>query len=190
MDVKTALLERRTIRKFTQEPIPKQDLIDLIEYARLAAYPGNNQSLKFAIIDQKPLVDAVFEHTRWAGYLADGTPKENQRPTAFIAIIGDKKINKTFEIESGSAITSMMLGAFEKGIASCWIGSFNKPEVARILKLNEDDFAVVYVLALGYPAQKSRACEMKDGNIKYFLDEENTLNVPKRSLDEILIDIK
>ena len=190
MDVKTALLERRTIRKFTQQPVPKQDLVDLIDYARLAAYPGNNQSLRFAIIDNKPMVDLVFENTKWAGYLADGTPKFNERPTAFIAILGDNSIKKTFEVEAGAAVTSMMLGAYEKGIATCWIGSLNRTEVMKILGISKEDYSLVYVLALGYPAQKSRACEMKDGDIKYFLDEENILNVPKRSLEEIIIDIK
>jgi len=190
MDVKTALLERRTIRKFTKQPIPKQDLIDLVDYARLAAYPGNNQSLRFAIIDEKPLVDEVFVNTRWAGYLADGTPKEDERPTAFIAVLGDNSIKKTFEVEAGAAVTSMMLGAYDKGIASCWIGSLNRTEVMKALNISEEDYSLVYVLALGYPAQKSRACEMKDGDIKYFLDAENVLNVPKRSIDEILIDIK
>lgn len=190
MDVKTALLERRTIRKFKQNPIPKHDLLTIVDYARFAAYPGNNQTLRFAIIDNKPLVDAVFEHTRWAGYLADGTPRIDERPTAFIAVLGDKTVKSTFEVEAGAAVTSMMLGAFDMGIGSCWIGSLNRTEVMKALNLSEDDYSLVYILALGYPAQESRACEMKDGDIKYFLDDENILNVPKRSLDEIIIDIK
>ncbi len=190
MEVKTALLERRTIRKFKQSAIPKQDLLTIIDYARLAAYPGNNQTLRFAVIDEKSLIDTVFKHTRWAGYLADGTPKEDERPTAFIAILGDKSVKSTFEVEAGAAVTSMMLGAFDMGIGSCWIGSLNRTEIMKALNLSEDDYSLVYVLALGYPAQKSCACEMKDGDIKYFLDDENILNVPKRSLDEIIIDIK
>ncbi len=190
MDVKTALLERRTIRKFKQNPIPKKNLLTIIDYARLAAYPGNNQTLRFAVIDDKPLVDAVFENTRWAGYLADGTPRIGERPTAFIAILGDKSVKSTFEVEAGAAVTSMMLGAFDMNIGSCWIGSLNRTEIMKTLNLSEDDYSLVYVLALGYPAQKSRACEMKDGDIKYFLDDENILNVPIRSLDEIIIDIK
>ncbi len=190
MDVKTALRERRTIRKFTKQPIPRQDLIDLVDYARLAAYPGNNQSLRFAIIDEKALVDAVFVNTKWAGYLADGTPKDDERPTAFIAVLGDNSIKKTFEVEAGAAVTSMMLGAFDKGIASCWIGSLNRTEVMNVLGISKEKYSLVYVLALGYPAQKSRVCQMQDGDIKYFLDEENVLNVPKHSLDEVIIDIK
>ncbi len=187
MDVKTALLKRRTIRKFTQQPIEKQDLIDLVEYARIAAYPANLQPLKFAIISEKELCDKVFENTKWAGYLPDGTPKEDERPTAFIAVLGDNSIKKSFEVEAGAAVTSMMLGALDKGLASCWIGALTKSNIMEALGLKEDDYSLLYVLALGYPAQESQVCEMKDNDVKYFIDENNKLNVPKRSMEEILL---
>ncbi len=187
MDVKTALLERRTIRKFTQEPIPEQDLTDLIEYARIAAYPANLQPLKFAIISDKALRDKVFESTKWAGYLPDGTPEEKERPTAFIAVFGDTEIKNSFEVEAGTAVTSMMLGALEKGIASCWIGALNKKNIMEALELDEEKYTLLYVLALGYPVQESQICAMQDNNVKYFIDENNKLNVPKRSMNEILL---
>ncbi|MBQ7097037.1 MAG: nitroreductase family protein [Clostridia bacterium] len=187
MDVKTALLERRTIRKFTQTPILEQDLTDLIEYARLAAYPANLQPLKFAIITENELCNKVFDNTKWAGYLPDGTPKEAERPTAFIAVLGDTEIKNSFEVEAGAAVTSMMLGALEKGIGSCWIGALNKKNIMEALELDEEKYNLLYVLALGYPAQESQACPMQDNNVKYFLDENNKLNVPKRSMNEVLL---
>ena len=187
MDIKTALLQRRTIRKFQQKPIAKQDLLDLVEYARIAAYPANLQPLKFAIISEKELCDKIFENTKWAGYLPDGTPKEDERPTAFISIFGDTEVKNTFEVEAGAAITSMMLGALEKGLGSCWIGAVDKTKVPELLNVDTEKLSLLYVLALGYPAQESQVCEMKDNNVKYFIDENNKLNVPKRSMDEILI---
>ena len=187
MDVKTALLKRRTIRKFTQQPIPREDLLELVEYARLAAYPANLQPLKFAVISEKNLCDTVFEITKWAGYLPDGTPKSYERPTAFIAVLGDNSIKKGCEVEAGAAVTSMMLGALEKGIASCWIGALARKNIIDALNLSEDDFSLLYILALGYPAQESQACEMQDNDVKYFIDENDKLNVPKRPMDEILV---
>lgn len=187
MDVKTALLERRTIRKFAQKPIAKEDLLDLVEYARVAAYPANLQPLKFAIISDKEVCDRIFPDTKWAGYLADGTPKCDERPAAYIAVLGDNSIKKSFEVEAGAAVTSMMLGALDKGIASCWIGALTKKSIMKTLNLSEDNYSLLYLLALGYPAQESRICEMKDSDVKYFIDENNTLNVPKRSLEEILL---
>jgi len=186
MEVSKALLERRTIRKFTQKKISQNDLTDLIEYARLAAYPANIQPLKFAIITDEALLEKVFPNTKWAAYLADGTPKEGECPTAYIAVLGDKTLKDSFEVEAGAAITSMMLGAWDKGIASCWFGSINRKNIMEILELSEDTYSLLYVLALGYPAQKSQTCELTD-SIKYFEDENKIINVPKRSIDEILV---
>lgn len=186
MNVSEALKTRRTIRKFTQDPLPKENILELVEYARLCAYPANLQPLKFAVIQEKDLCDRIFPNTKWAGYLADGTPKENERPTAYIAILGDKTIKDSFEVEAGTAVTSMMLGALEKGIASCWIGALTREPIIDILSLDKERFSLLYLLALGYPAQESQICEF-GGSIKYFEDKNKKINVPKRSLDEILI---
>ncbi len=189
MEVSEALKKRRTIRKFTQKAIPQEDLLEFIEYARIAAYPANMQPLKFVIIQSKELCEQLFPCTKWAGYLPDGAPKENERPTAYIAVLGDNSIKNSFEVEAGAAITSMMLGAVDKGLASCWIGALSKPEILDVLDLNNKDLSLLYLLALGYPAQESQVCDMDD-SVKYFLDDSGTLNVPKRSMDEILIDVK
>ncbi len=187
MEVSTALKARRTIRKFTNKPISQQDLMTLVEYARIAAYPANLQPLKFATINSPELCEQIFPNTKWAGYLPDGTPKADERPTAYIAVLGDNSIKKAFEVEAGAAVTSMMLGALDMGIASCWIGALNKKEIMSVLELDEEQYSLLYVLALGYPAQESKTCEMKDNDVKYFIDENSVLNVPKRSMDEILI---
>ena len=80
----------------------------------------------------------------------------------------------------------MMLAAEEMGIASCWLGAIDRAAIKQILGL-DDKFEVLYLLALGYPAQKSKAVKMQDASTKYYLDENGELNVPKRSIEEILI---
>ncbi len=190
MNVSEALLQRRTIRKFTQEALNPDDLTKLLEYARFAAYPANLQPLKFAIISDKKTVDNIFPLTKWAGYLPEtGTPVMGERPTAYIAVLGDKSIKNSFEVEAGAAVTSMMLGAYEMGIGSCWLGAINRKELLKLFNLSANDFDLVYLLALGYPMQKSDAVEMTD-SIKYFEDENGCIKVPKRSLKEITVEIK
>ena len=190
MNVSEALLKRRTIRKFRQEPLNSCDITKLLEYARLAAYPANLQPLKFAVIQDKETVNSIFPLTKWAGYLPEtGTPLENERPTAYIAVLGDKSLKDNFEVEAGAAVTSMMLGAYEMGIGTCWLGAINREQLLKLFNLSADEFELVYLLALGYPAQKSQAVEMND-SIKYFEDSNGCIKVPKRSLDEIIVTIK
>lgn len=186
MNVYDAIMKRRSIRKFEQKKINKEDLIKLIDCARVAAYGANAQPLKFAVIDDKEECDKIFPFIKWAAYLPNGTPKENERPTAYIAVLGDTLLKKSFEVEAGAAVTTMMLEAVEMGLGSCWLGAISRAEIKKVLGF-ADNLEVVYLLALGYSAQESRAVEIKDNDVKYFLDENNTVNVPKRSLEEIIV---
>lgn len=188
MSVYDAIFSRRTIRKFEQKPVPKEDLVKLVDCARVAAYPANVQPLKFAIIDNSETLKTLYPFTKWAGALADGAPKENERPMAYIAVLGDKSIkaNGAFEVEAGAAVTNMMLEAVEMGLGTCWLGAIQRDEIKKALSLPEN-LDVVYLLALGYPMQKSRMVEMQNGDVKYFESGDGTINVPKRSLEEILI---
>lgn len=187
MNISEAIKNRRTIRKFEQKPVDRSVLVHLVDLARIAAYPANIQPLKFAIIDSKEITDKIFVMTKWAGYLSDGTPKENERPTAYIAILGDTKIKQSenYEVEAGSAVTTMMLGALEEGLGTCWLGAIDRDGIKSLLNL-DSSLNVVYLLAIGYPAQKSKAVEIKNGDIKYF-EQDGVINVPKRSLDEIIV---
>lgn len=186
MTVYEAIMNRRTIRKFTQQPVGREKLLKLVDCARMAAYGANAQPLKFKIVDDKETADEIFPKTKWAAMLDNGTPAEGERPAAYIAVIGDTDIKKTFEVDAGAAVTNMMLAAEEMGIATCWMGAIDRAAIKRILGLDEK-YELVYILALGYPAQRSRAVEMKNGSTKYYLDDEAVLNVPKRSMEEILL---
>lgn len=188
MTVYEAIMNRRTIRKFTREKLDNGDILRLIDCARMAAFGANMQPLKFAAITEPETLEAMFASTKWAAYLPDGAPSESERPTAYIAVLGDKEIkpNGMFETEAGAAVTNMMLAAEEAGIASCWLGAIDRAALSSLLKLPEK-YSLVYLLALGYPAQESKAVEMKDGDVKYFVDENGVVNVPKRALDEVIV---
>ena len=181
-----AVMNRRSIRKFSQEPIPKEVLTKLVDCARMAPYPMNMQPLKFAILSDEKLLEKLYPCTRWAGFLEDGFPKEGERPTAYILILGDTEIKKNsdFQVEVGAAGTTITLVAMEEGIASCWLGAINREKIREILEIPQN-LTVLDLIALGYPAQQSQAVSMKDGDFKYYMKEE-TLQVPKRSLEEVL----
>lgn len=185
MDVSEALLNRRTIRKFKQIPIEEEKLKALINYARLAPFAANIQGLKYKIITTPALTDKIFNNVKWAGYLPKASPLPDERPPAYIAVLGDTKIKDSFETDAGAAVASIILGAWEMGIGSCWMGAIRRNDISAILKL-PPEYSLLYVIALGYPAQDSKECEYK-GSPKYFYDDNNVLNVPKLSLDDIII---
>ncbi len=187
MNIYDAIQNRRSIRKFTQEPIARETLSMMVDCARMAAYPMNLQPLRFAILDDPMVLPEVFSCTKWAGYLENGTPKEEERPTAYILILGDMgiKANGEFQVETGAAGTTMTLAATGAGIASCWLGAIDRKRLREILHLPEN-LKVLDMIALGYPAQQSQAVPMEDGDHKYYLSRECVLQVPKRSLEDVL----
>ena len=188
MNVREAIEKRRTIRKFQQTEIDSATLHELIDCARLAAYGANMQPLKFMAVNNSEKVSAIFPLTKWAGYLTDGTPRDGEQPTAYIAILGDTEIKKNaaFEVDAGAAVTNMMLRATELELGTCWLGAIDREKISSVLNLPEN-LKILYLLAVGVPMQKSQICDMENGNVKYFEDENGTINVPKRSLEEIIV---
>ncbi len=190
MNVYDAVMKRRTIRKFEKREVSRDILTKLIDCARVAAYGANIQPLKFAVIDKAQTLKDIYPMTKWAGYLQNGAPKEDECPAAYIAVLGDKKIkaNGMFECEAGAAVTTMMLAAVEEGLGTCWLGAIDREKIKKLIGIDEH-LDVVYLLAVGYPKQESQMTEMKNGDVKYYEDENGVIHVPKRPLDEVMIEI-
>ncbi len=179
MNVIDAIKGRRSIRKFKQQDVPQKDIETIIDAARYAASGANMQPIKYAVMRNHR---EVYPCTKWAGYLTDWDPAENERPLCYIAILGDAGIKKTFEPDAGAAVTTMMLAAHEMGLGTCWLGAIDRAKLKEMLGTKHE---VLYLLAVGYPAQESRVVDETDGNIKYYEDENGVINVPKRPMSEI-----
>lgn len=187
MELTQAVLSRRTRRKFTNKKISHELLETLVEYARYAPTGANRQPLKYILLEEEGVVKKIFPYTKWSGYHPEDAPGEEEQPTAYIAILGDKDIkqNEKFEIDAGAAGTVISLVAEDMGLASCWLGSIDRKELSKMFSL-DDNLVLLYLIALGYSEQKARAHDA-DGDIKYYTDKDGVLNVPKRKLDEVLI---
>ncbi len=158
----------------------------MLNAARLAPSGGNLQPLKYIVVTDQTMLEPVFQTTRWAGYLAPhGTPKEGEKPTAYIVVLVDTEIRKDGDNDASAAIENMLLTAEEDGIGTCWIGSVDRKKLAELLQIPET-LAVHSVVAMGYKAQESRAVEMVGNDVKYYLDEDGVLHVPKRKMEDIV----
>ncbi|MBW2646029.1 MAG: nitroreductase family protein, partial [Deltaproteobacteria bacterium] len=131
------------------------------------------------------LRDKVFEALKWAAYIApDGTPKEGEKPTAYIIIVVNNK-HKMADCarDVGAAAENIILTALEEGIGSCWLRSVDRKKVCDMFQLPEH-IEVDSVLALGYPGESPVMVEMTD-SIKYWR-KDGVHYVPKRRLDDIV----
>ena len=181
MDINTAIISRRTIRRFLPKPIEKQTLLDVIALSRLYASGGNLQPIRFALVTEQSKRDRLFDTLRWAAYLPGFQINYENRPTAYLVLTSEKN-NCQFDL--GAAATTVMLAAQGRGIGTCCLGSFNANEVSKILMLQESEKPHL-VIALGYPAQESKIVDYTS-DVKYYEDTEGCLCVPKLSLDDVI----
>jgi hypothetical protein len=146
------------------------------------------QPLKYMLSCEEGKNAMIFPTLSWAGYLKDWPgPVEGERPSAYIVILGDKRIRQSFGVDPGIAAQSILLGATEIGLGGCIIASIKKEELAESLKIPAD-YEILLVLALGKPKETVVIDPLgPDGDIKYWREADGTHHVPKRSLEEIIV---
>lgn len=179
----------RAIRRFYQDqPVPMETLRELVDLARLAPTGSNLQSLKFYLSNQPEENALIFDTLAWAGYLRDWSgPQEGERPAAYIIILGDATISKSFGCDHGIAAQTIMLGAVEKGLGGCIIGSIKRLDLAAKLQI-PPLFEILLVLALGKSKEIVKIEQVgSDGSVKYWRDAQQVHHVPKRSLEDIIL---
>ncbi len=187
--LKDLIRKNRSYRRFDESrKISREELIELIDLARLSSSGGNLQPLKYYLSYNQDTNELVFSTLTWARYLKDWAgPTPGERPTAYIVILGDKKITNHFGIDPGIAAQSILLGASEKGLGGCMFGAVARDKLRNLLQIPHQ-YEILYVLALGYPLEKIQIEEIgPEGNVQYWRDEHQVHHVPKRSLAEIII---
>lgn len=186
---KDLILKNRTYRRFFEnEAISRQTLTELIDLARLSASASNLQPLKYILSSDSKLNGEIFPCLAWAGYLKDWPgPIEGERPSAYIVMLGDTSVSRTFGSDQGISAQSIMLGAAEKGLGGCMIASVQKQKLREVLNIQEH-LEILLVLAIGKPKENVVIEKMPpSGEVRYWRSEDGTHHVPKRSLDEIII---
>jgi nitroreductase len=163
-------------------------LEELVDLARLSASGANLQPLKYILACEPRMNAEIFSCLGWAAYLKEWPgPGPGERPAAYIVILGDTAISKEFGVDHGIAGQSALLGAREKGLAGCMLGSINRKHLREILNI-EQQFKILLVLAVGKPKEEIKIETVgPDGNIRYWHDSEGVHHVPKRSLQEIIV---
>lgn len=187
--LKDLITRSRSYRRFYQEhPVDMQTLRELVDLARLSPSGANLQPLKFFLSCDPEQNAQIFQHLAWAGYLKEWPgPEEGERPSAYIIIFGDTSISKTFGCDHGIAAQSIMLGAAEKGLGGCLIGSVKRQELSQALNIPAG-YEILLVLALGKPKEQVVVEPLDDaGSIRYWRDEAQVHHVPKRALDDLIL---
>lgn len=129
------MIERRSIRKYTSEPVPQELIDEIIKAGTYAATGRNAQSPIIIQISNKKLRDEL------SALNAKIMGKENFDPfygAGTVLIVLADKSKPTYIYDGSLVMGNLMLAAHSLGIGSCWIHrakeEFELPEGKAILK--------------------------------------------------------
>jgi nitroreductase len=148
MNVQEAIRARRSVRDYSDRPVPEESLLRVLEAARLAPSSSNRQEWRFLVVKDEARRRDIARAANNQTWIADA-------PVIIAIVATDNKSIMTcgiprYAVDCAIAITQMMLAAAEEGLGTCWIGAFSQ-ERARAILGAPPDATVVTVMPLGYP---------------------------------------
>lgn len=184
--------QARSHRGFRQDrKVTRQELEHLVECARFTPAARNDQVLKYYLAEKPETVAAIQPLTKWAGALAElHLPRKGAEPVAYIAICLDGSLAENpapYQRDVGIVAQTMLLAAAEMGLNGCMIGSFAAGELREKLGLPEA-IKPQLLLALGEGTDRIVMTDVgEDGSTTYYRDAEDTHYVPKRTLEQLIL---
>ena len=115
MDALETIRRRRSVRKYTGDPIPRADLETIVDAGRLAATGGNRQGWDFVVVTERETIDALKVAAAWM-----------EKAGAILAVVMDP--SSRWWVEDGSAaIENMLIASTALGYGSCWLEGWTLP---------------------------------------------------------------
>lgn len=151
MEFQDVIRTRRSVREFSDREVSDNVLRDILNAARIAPSGSNRQPWKFIVIRDPARKHRMVEICEDQAFIAEA-------PVVIVACGRDIKFNRggymgamSMLVDVSIAFDHLILAAREKGLGTCWIGSFDNAEAKEFLKVPKD-YEVVAITPLGYPA--------------------------------------
>jgi len=157
MNVSDAIRLKRAVRSFSDQPLPEDIILAILNAGRRAQSSKNTQPWHFIAISDKTVLQGLSECGQWAGHLAGAA--------LGVAILTPDPVEKFQTMfDSGQAAAYMQLAAWELGVGSC-LASIYEPDKARLLLGFPSDLHMRIAISFGYPleAQTLTASPKKGG---------------------------
>ena len=167
MDFDKLVLQRESVRKYTDKEIAKEDIVKCIEAARMTPSAHNSQPWTFIVADDKELVSALADITVSGLVRFNKFAKTAKVIVAVViekthfALVGSNKTDDDYNmIDIGAATEHFCLQAAEMGIGTCILGYFQEDKAKAILNIPKDK-KLGLMIAMGYsqfdsPREKKR----------------------------------
>jgi nitroreductase len=143
MDALEAIRRRRSVRNYTGEPIPREDLETIVDAGRLAATGHNNQPWDFVVVTQRDMIEQLKVASLWM-----------EKAGAIIAVVVDPS-SRWWQEDGSAAVENMLIAATALGYGSCWLQGYTMPreEEFKILLEIPREKRLFTLVPIGVPVE-------------------------------------
>jgi nitroreductase len=145
MDAIEALTTRRSIRIYTDRPVERKVIEEIVDCARLAPTALNDQPWDFVVVTEKAVLASIPPMLGHAEYIASA---------AFAVLVLSRETNFAVE-DCCAAAENLLIAAAAHGLGSCWVAGTQQayaPVVAKAFGAPEDR-KLIAIVSFGYPAE-------------------------------------
>lgn len=157
-----AILTRRSIRRYTAQPVAEELITGFLKAAMAAPSAGNEQPWEFVVLTERTILDRIPSFHPYAAMLKEAP--------AAILVCGDlaREKHEGYWVQDCSAATeNILIAVNEKGLGAVWLGIYPREERVRGLRqlLSIPETIVPFALvAIGYPAEKKEPADRFDAS--------------------------
>ena len=144
------IYSRRSIRRYTEEPVSEEQIKTLLEAAMAAPSASNRKPWHFVVVTERETLDRLAEAHKYAKML-------HEAPVC-ISVCGDQSVSERFWVQDCSAATeNLLLAATALGLGAVWCGVYPSQErveaIGKILGI-ETPVVPLNIIAVGHPAEE------------------------------------
>ena len=143
MDAIEAIRKRRSVREYTGDVIPREDLEIIVDAGRLAATGNNKQPWDFIVITERKMIEELKVASQWM-----------DKAGAIIAVVMDPSSRWWLE-DGAAAVENMLIASTALGYGSCWLEGYTLPREEEFKKLLEvpKDKRLLTLVPIGVPVK-------------------------------------
>lgn len=153
-----SIMNRRSIRKYTDEPVTEEQIRTLLECAMMAPSAMDARPWRFVVVDDRETLIKLSENHPYAQML-------KQAPVCICVCGVEGQIKGYYQQDCAAATMNLMIAAKEMGLGTCWMGVAPREErmqaVREILGIPEDVMPF-NMIAVGHPAEERKNPERWD----------------------------
>ncbi len=152
MEALDAILTRRSIRNYTDQPVSDQSVDTLLRAAMAAPSAGNERPWRFIVVRDRQQLEAAAAAEQYGGMIA------HAQVAVVVCADMDLVEHEGFWVQDCSAVTqNLLLAAHALGLGAVWVGTYPRQErvdgLKRVFDL-PDNVVAFSMVAVGYPAER------------------------------------